>query len=104
MARDPCTKSPDISYVRAIKSLIPHQPGFMSGYLRQVLTSKDLSPSGFFSTDFASWIENTVLMPRIKSANWASLTDKVRSGVLTLPNDERLSLCRRLSEMVNPLE
>jgi serine/threonine protein kinase len=100
----PTTRSPNDTHLKAIQPLVPHRPGFQSGYLRQVLTRTDVSASGFFSTDFASWIENTVLMPRIRDVAWAFLTDKIQSGALIIPSDERLRLCRRLSEMVNTLE
>jgi serine/threonine protein kinase len=95
---------PGDNYIRTVQSLIPHQPGFQSGYLRRVLTKEDVSKSGFFTAEFASWVGNTVLMPRILSSDWASLAYRMRSGILTLPNEERLLLCRRLSEKISILE
>jgi serine/threonine protein kinase len=97
-------KIPDVGYMRAVQPLIPRRPGFQSGYFRQVLSPSDLSRSGYYTADFASWIENTVLMPRIKSDDWASLADKIRTGSVSLTRDERLLFSESLSEQVRLLE
>jgi serine/threonine protein kinase len=97
-------RHPGSSYIRRIEELIPHRPGFQSGYLRRILSEKDISKAGFFSESFASWIEDTVLMPKINHRDWAIVADRIRSGTLVLPNDERMLLCRGLSEQVNLLE
>jgi hypothetical protein len=95
---------PDRAYIKAIGSLVPRRPGFQSGYLRRILSKRDVSSSGFHSADFESWVENTVLMARINYDDWAALADKLRRGSATLTNDERLLLCRSLSENVGLLE
>ncbi|HEY0377988.1 MAG TPA: serine/threonine-protein kinase [Pyrinomonadaceae bacterium] len=95
---------PDSAYIKAIQALVPRRPGFMSGYLRTVLSKKDVSKSGFFTADFAAWVENTVLMPRIKCDDWAALAEKVRKGAATLSRDERALLCEKLSEQIGLLE
>jgi serine/threonine protein kinase len=97
-------RHPGGNYLRAVTGLVPPRSGFQSGYLRGILSKDDVSTIGFFSEDFASWIENTVLMSRVMGADWAFLADRMRSGALTIPNDERLLLCRRLSEHVSVLE
>lgn len=97
-------KIPDSSYMKSIESLIPHRPGFMSGYLRRVLSSGDVSNTGFYNADFISWIENTVLMPQIKHEDWATLADRIRSGSVTLTKDERMLLCQSVSEEIKLLE
>lgn len=95
---------PDRAYIKAIGSLVPRRPGFQSGYIRRVLSKRDVSGSGFHGADFESWVENTVLMPRINSDDWAALADKLRRGSAALTNGERLLLCRSLSESVGLLE
>ncbi len=97
-------KIPDAVYVNAIQPLIPHRPGLLSGYLRRVVSRKDVSNAGFFNAAFTSWIENTVLMPRIKSDDWATLADQIRTGSYQLTREERLLLCKSLSEQINLLE
>lgn len=97
-------KIPDNAYIKAIKSLVPHRPGFQSGYARQILSKTSVAKSGFFSADFVTWVENTVLMPRIKSDDWATLADKIRNGSVTLTKDDRISLCKSLSQQVSLLE
>jgi len=95
---------PDTAYIKAIQSLIPHRPGFQSGYLRRVLSKSDVAKSGFFTTGFASWVENTVLMSRIKCDDWAALAEKIRNGSVRLGKDERMLLCQSLSEQISLLE
>jgi len=97
-------KIPDVSYIRAVQALIPHRPGFLSGHFRRVLSKGDVSKSGFFTPEFAVWIENTVRMPRIKSDDWATLAEKVRNGSVVLTKDDRMLLCKSLSEQVGVLE
>ena len=97
-------KIPNGAYIKAIQTLIPSRPGFQPGNLRRVLSSADVSKSGYFTPEFASWIENTVLMPRIKCDDWAGLADKVRQGSMTLTDDERLLLCKSLNEEIAALE
>jgi len=97
-------KIPDSSYINAIQPLIPRRPGFQSGYLRKIFKQADVQPSGFYSDDFASWIENTVLMARVKCDDWAGLADNIRSGLVVIGKDERLLFCKSLSEHISELE
>jgi serine/threonine protein kinase len=97
-------KIPDSSYINAIQPLIPPRPGFQAGYRRRVLSKSDISKSGFFSADFAAWVENTVLMSRIVCDDWAGLADKIRKGSVALTDDERILICRSLSEKISLLE
>jgi hypothetical protein len=95
---------PDSAYIKAIQALIPQQPGFQSGYRRTVLAKGDVARSGFYTADFAAWIESTVLMSRIKCDDWAGLADKIRKGSVTLTDDERTALCGGLSGQIGLLE
>lgn len=97
-------KIPDSTYINAIQSLIPPRPGFQAGYRRRVLSGSDVARSGFYSADFAAWVENTVLMSRITCDDWAGLADKIRKGSVTLTDAERILMCRSLSEKINLLE
>ncbi len=95
---------PDGAYIRAIGALVPHRPGFQSGCRRQIISKKDVSGSGFSAPGFAQWLENTVLMSCIVCDDWLSLAEKIRGGSAALAADERLLLCRLLSENVGFLE
>jgi serine/threonine protein kinase len=97
-------RSPDVSYIRAIQALIPNKPGLESGFERKVLSPASVSSQGYYAQDFANWLENAILMPMVRGCSWATLADTVRDGSQTVTKDERLSLCRELSEKVRYLE
>ena len=97
-------KIPDGRYMNAVASLIPHRPGFQSGYLRRILSSLSVSRGGFFHPEFASWIDRTVLMSRIKFGDWQELADKIRQGTVMPSREARLSWCKALSEQIGVLE
>jgi len=97
-------KIPDRAYLNAIQSLVPHRPGFRAGHVRQVLSKSSLGRNGFFTPEFASWIENTVLMSRIAGDDWQTLADKIRNETVIPTRDQRLSWCRALSEQIAVLE
>lgn len=95
---------PDSAYIKGIQSLIPRQPGFQSGYLRQIISAGDVAKSGFSNANFVAWIEKTVLMSRIKCDDWIGVADKIRNGSLTLSDNERITLCQSLNEKIGLLE
>jgi serine/threonine protein kinase len=97
-------KRPDEQYIRAIGGLVPRRPGLESGYERTILTSASLSAAGYYTPEFAAWIENSILMPVVGGIGWADLADSIRDGTQTLTVEQRLSLCRNLSETVRRLE
>lgn len=97
-------RHPGGDYIRAIAGLVPRAPGFQSGYLRKILSKDDVSTTGFFTENFASWIQDAVLMPRVTGNDWAILADRMRRGALIIPNDERMLMCRSLSEQIGLLE
>lgn len=97
-------REPVPAYVAAIKSLIPCQPGFESGFERRVLKSSSVNASDYCTPEFESWIEGAILMPEVAAPTWAELAGSVRAGAKTLPRVERLFLCSKLSEKVDWLE
>jgi serine/threonine protein kinase len=97
-------RNPDVGYVKAIQALIPHGPGLESGFGRRVLDSANLSSAGYYTQDFADWIKDTILMPMVNGCSWANLADQIRDGSRGLTKDERVLLCRKLSEKVHHLE
>ncbi|HYP26103.1 MAG TPA: serine/threonine-protein kinase [Blastocatellia bacterium] len=97
-------RNPDAGYIKALQALIPQAPGFESGYKRRVLHRGSLSNSDYYSSEFLDWIEHTVLMPKIPGWDWAYLADQIRDGVVDLTREQRLLICKNLSEKVALLE
>lgn len=97
-------RNPDAHYIKAIQALVPQNAGFEAGYQRKVLSRASVAPLSSPSPDFPSWIENTILMPLVKGSDWAYIADKVRDGKISLTPEQRLLLCRNLSEKVSILE
>ncbi len=96
-------KSPDTQYIKAIQSLIPQDRGLESGYERRVLSAASIKPTGYYTPEMANWLDDTILMRKVSGQDWASLADEIREGG-SLQKEERLSLCRRLSEIILLLE
>lgn len=99
----PC-QAPARAYTEAVQELIPHGPGFESGFNREVLKSSSTSPVGFYSDEFKSWIDGTILMPQVVAPTWADLAQAIRNQTESLLRSERLSLCWKLSKMIARLE
>jgi serine/threonine protein kinase len=97
-------RNPDAQYVKAIQALVPPHTGFESGYQRKVLSRASVAASSLPAADFSAWLENTILMPRVEGSDWAYIADKVREGKIRLTPEQRLLLCRNLSEKVGILE
>lgn len=97
-------RNPDAQYIKAIQSLIPQHPGFESGYQRKVLSRASVAGATLPAADFSAWIENTILMPLVQGSDWAYIADKVRDGTIHLTPEQRLLMCRNLSEQVSILE
>lgn len=97
-------RNPNAQYIRAIQSLVPQHVGFESGYQRRVLTQASLATASGLPADFPLWLENTILMPYVKGSDWANIADQVRAGKLSLTPEQRLGMCRSLSEQVGVLE
>lgn len=99
-------RSPDGTYIKAIGTLLPNHPGFESGSQRKVLTKDSLLNSGvgYFTNEFAIWLHNVILMMRVEGFDWAFWADKLRYGDIQFSKDQRLLLCKNLSEQILVLE
>jgi serine/threonine protein kinase len=96
-------RDPEITYVRAIRSLVPHEAGFESGSQRRILTARAVG-RGFGTPEFTEWIDKTILMPRVGGDDWVGLADSVRDGTTTLGEEARTAMCRSLVSCVLGLE
>lgn len=94
----------EMQYRSSIRSLLPHRPGFESGYLRKVLNQASISGLGVCNLRLSIWIENAILMPAVVGFSWADLTDIVRAGRQYLPKKHCIMLVRKLSERIKWLE
>lgn len=100
-------RHPDTAYIKAIQALIPACAGFESGYQRRVLSPASVATVAakeLPSAEFPTWIDNTILMPRVKGSDWAWLADKVRDGTIVLKREQRLLMCQNLNQKLSILE
>jgi serine/threonine protein kinase len=95
---------PDGNYIKSIQSIIPQARGFESGYRRRVLECGSVSRAGYHPAEFLTWIDSTILMPRIPGWDWAYLADQIRDGDVDLTREQRLLICKNLSEKAALLE
>lgn len=99
---------PDHAYIASIRSLIPKEQGFESGFHRKTLQQNSLLYSNkngvYYSSGFATWLQDTILMPQIQADNWSVIIDRIRNGTLQLTIEQRLRLCEQLLRKVKYLE
>ncbi len=96
-------RDPELTYIHAIRSLVPQGTGFESGSQRRVLSPR-LVGRGFSTPGFIQWIDKTILMPRVGGMDWLGLTDSICAGTITLGEEPRIAMCRRLVGRVRALE
>ncbi|PYP85755.1 MAG: hypothetical protein DMF61_15600 [Blastocatellia bacterium AA13] len=89
---------------RAIKSLIPHHPGFEAGYMRRVLDAGAVSAAALRDSPLPAWIHNSILMPAAAGVDWSTFRSDVQHGRQYLPVNQRLALVRSLSQEIQWLE
>src|SRR5258707_5371263 len=94
---------PGATYSHAVRNLIPAQPGFESGFERQVLGPASLGSEAYVDPELAAWIDGAVLMPGVWAPTWADLVASIYEGA-TLSKVERLLLCQKISEQIGWLE
>jgi serine/threonine protein kinase len=97
-------KKPNTQYIKAIKDLIPVEPGLKSGCERRVLSAASLNATSFYTPDLAAWLENAILMPMVSGCDWANIADQIRNEELDLTKEQRIWLCQRMSEKIKWLE
>lgn len=99
-------KMPDRSYLQAVGRLLPKHSGLIAGTDRRFLCSSDLNSKWgtYKSAEFAAWLDGTLLMPRVSGSSWFALADEIRDGEVSLTLQQRLALCRELSETIRTLE
>lgn len=99
-------KTPDLSYLEDISSVLPEHKAFRCGTERKVLSKNSHKnyTNMFYSADLANWLDGTVLMPQIEGVDWACLIDRIRSGEITLTEPSKFALCKNLAQTIKTLE
>jgi len=100
------SKRPQMAYLNAVQSLLPKHPAFRCGTERKVLTKKSLAKvPGFYATEkLATYLDNTVLMPKIEGLDWACFSGWLRNRSVILTPDQRIMLCNNLAQIVMRME
>jgi hypothetical protein len=96
----------DPAYLARAACLLPREPGFVCGTGRQILTVGSLQKAkdAHYSKTLDRWLDGTILMPRVKGVDWACLAEDARNGEVVLEPLQRLSLCRKLTRLIELLE
>jgi serine/threonine protein kinase len=94
------------SYLVPVGSLLPRHEGFIAGTERHILSADKLAraPQCYFSNDLASFLDGTILMPRILGMGWSGLADDIRDGQVQLSKQDRIVLLRNLIALITILE
>jgi hypothetical protein len=102
--RPTCTLDP--AYLARAACLLPREPGFVCGTDRHILTAGSLQKAkdAHYSKTLDRWLDGTILMPRVKGVDWACLAEDARNGEIVLEPLQRLSLCRKLTRLIELLE
>ena len=96
----------DRTYLARIGSVLPRDEGFACGTERSVLSQGSLQKARgcHYCRQLDSWLDGTVLMPRIAGLDWATLADELREDKVRLDESQRLTLCGLLARLVELLE
>jgi len=96
----------DYRYLTKIGGLLPKDDGFMCGMKRYVLSRGTLwRTRGYHhAKDLDTWLDGTVLMPRVTGLDWATLADEIRDGNINPDELQRLAICRNLTKLIELLE
>lgn len=96
----------DRAYLAGVGTVLPKEAAFACGTARQILATGALNrvQGHYYSQDLDQWLDGTILMPRVKGIDWATLADSVRDGEVILEPPQRLNICLNLTKLVELLE
>lgn len=99
-------KELDPAYLVEIANILPASEPFLSGTTRTILTRDSLTKTTrtYARQELSEYLENTILMPKIKGLDWAGLACELRDSKMHLGSFERMAICRNLSVAINELE
>ena len=99
-------KSLEHQYLDTVTDVLPKDDAFIAGTKRKILTSFQLKKNSnyYYSPELESFIDGTILMPRIAGKDWAGLADNIRDGEIQPSKNERTETAVNLVKAVNLLE
>lgn len=102
------SRRPQRAYVDAVAGCIPQLAELRCGWQRRVLAASDLDAGDgnetFTSPELATFIDGTVLMPRLSGDSWGGLLGDVADGTVVLTAADRKAIAGWLAELVLWLE
>jgi serine/threonine protein kinase len=96
----------ELKYMKQVTRVLPGDAGFACGKHRDILerNSLDNIRGYYYSRELNDWLNGTILMPRIRGCDWASLADDLRESKVVLDFSQRAALARQLAELAETLE
>ena len=100
------TRCPSRDYTERVAQCLPGGTEFVAGAQRRVVqvARRASGHSLFHDTEFAEWLDGTVLMTRVPGDSWADVADMLREGERIYSRTERLTAALGLATCVNRLE
>ena len=99
-------KKPTNEYLTSISDCLPGGLEFFSCLQRRFLTADhfDIRNSNYKNRGLTSYLEGTILMPKVPGMAWASFSDDLREGSQELSLEQRYRICLNLAKCVLLLE
>ena len=93
-------------YLHKVARLLPGEQPFISGANRLILSQYSLKKTRgyYFDKELATWLNGTILMPRVDGLDWAGLADGIREGSTVLDPSDRIRICRAFASIARILE
>lgn len=100
------SRRPSDAYLQAVDRCLPGGVEFFTCTQRRLITANhvDHRYSAYKAAEFLSWIEGTILMPKVPGSPWSSVADSLREGESTLTLEQRLTAGMNLAECIDRLE
>jgi len=99
-------RRPMDDYLQAVTQYLPGDAAFFTCTQRRFVQSSHLDRafSGFNEPQLGSWLEGTILMPKVPGEPWMSVADSLREEEIDLPADQRIRAAANLAKCIKQLE
>ncbi len=100
------SRRPSDEYLRRASQCLPGRAELFTCTQRRFLKPQHLDRvfSGHRDARLASWLDGTLLMPKVPGQPWASIADQIRDGELELDTRQRLRIALSLAACIGHLE
>ena len=100
------SRRPSDNYLEAVTQTLPGGASFFTCTQRHLLTPSHLDwfCSRFRDPDLGTWLEGTLLMPKVPGSSWAAMADGLRTAELDLSIKQRLQVGLNLADCIARLE